>query len=127
MPILLYGCETWALLSNHVQKLQSFVNKCVRSICKISMRNMLRNTEIKRGNIERVGSILQLKTFKWLGHIERMADSRWPKKILVSKICGKRSQCDQKQRWYDEMNNDLKAIGLVSVAKQKTESNDGKI
>ena len=54
MPILLYGCETWALLSNHVQRLQSFVNKCVRSICEISMRDMLKNTEIRRGNIERV-------------------------------------------------------------------------
>ena len=99
MPILLYGCETWAPLSNHVQRLQSFVNKCVWSICEISMRDMLRNIEIRRrGNIERVDSILQLKRLKWLGHIERMADSRWPKKLLVSKICGgKRSQGGQKQ------------------------------
>ena len=89
MPILLYGCETWAPLSNHVQRLQSFVNMCVRSICEISMRDMLRNIEIRRrGNIEGVGSILQLKRLKWLGHIERMADSRRPKKLLVSKICG---------------------------------------
>ena len=40
MPILLYGCETWAPLSNHVQRLQSFVNKCVWSICEISMRDV---------------------------------------------------------------------------------------
>ena len=120
MPILLYGCETWASLSNHVQRLQSFVNKCVWSICEISMRN----TEIRRrGNIERVDSILQLKRLKWLGHIERMADSRWPKKLLVSKICGdKRSQGGQKHRWHDVVNNDLKAFGLVSGWRSKAKN-----
>ena len=63
------------------------------------MKDVLKNTEIRRrGNIERVASIFQLKRLKWLGHIERMADSRWPKKLLVSKICGgKRSQGSQKQ------------------------------
>ena len=71
MPILLYGCETWAPLSNHVQRLQSFVNKCARSICEISMRNKLRNTEIRRGNVESVDSIFQLKRLKWLGNVER--------------------------------------------------------
>ena len=124
MPILLYGRETRAPLSNHVQRLQSFVNKCVRSICEISMRDMLRNTEIRRkGNIERVDSILQLKRLKWLGHNERMADSRWPKKLLVSKICGgKRSQGGQKHRWHDVVNNDLKAIGLVSGWRSKAKN-----
>ena len=39
MPILLYGSETWALLSNHVRKLQSFGNSCVQSIGEISMRD----------------------------------------------------------------------------------------
>ena len=124
MPILLYGCEAWALLSNHVQRLQSFVNKCVWSICEISMRDMLRNTEIRRrGNIEGVASILQLKRLKWLGHIERMADSRRPKKLLVSKICGgKRSRGGQKHRWHDVVNNDLKAIGLVSGWRSKAKN-----
>ena len=110
-----------APLSNHVQRLQSFFNKCVRSICEISMRDMLRNTEIRRrGNIERVDSILQLKRLKWLGHIEKMADFRWPKKLLVSKICGsKRSQGGQKHRWHDVVNNDLKAIGSGWRSKAK--------
>ena len=124
IPILLYGCETWAPLSNHAQRLQFFANKCVWSICEISMRDMLRNTEIRRKeNIERVDSILQLKRLKWLGHIERMADSRWPKKLLVSKICGgKRSQGGQKHRWHDVVNNDLKAIGLVSGWRSKAKN-----
>ena len=91
------------------------------------MRDMLRNTEIRRrGNIERVASILQLKRLKWLGHIERMADSRWSKKLLISKICdGKRSQ---KHWWHDVVNNDLKAIGLVSGwrSKAKNRTNGGK-
>ena len=53
------------------------------------MRDKLRNIEIRRrGNIERVGSIFQLKKLKWLRHIERMADSKRPKKLLVSKIRG---------------------------------------
>ena len=117
MPILLYGCETRDPLSNHVQRLQSFVNKCIWSLCEISMRDMLRNTEIRRSNIERVDSILQLKRFKWLGHIERMADSRWLKKLLVSKRCG-----GQKHRWHDVVNNDLKAIGLVSGWRSKAKN-----
>ena len=52
-----------------------------------------------------------------------MADSRWPKKLLVSKICGdKRSQGGQKHRWHDVVNNDLKAIGLVSGWRSKAKN-----
>ena len=48
MPILLYGCETWAPLSNYVQRLQSFVNKCVRSICEISERHVKKHRNKKK-------------------------------------------------------------------------------
>ena len=121
--ILLYGCETWVLLSNHIQRLQYFVNKCVLSICEIYMRDKLQNIEIRRGKIERVASILQLKRLKWLGHIERMADSWWAKKLLVGKIFGgKRSQGGQKHRWHDVVNNDSKAIGLVSDWRSKAKN-----
>jgi hypothetical protein len=30
--VLLYGCETWFVTNNTTQKLQAFVNKCLRNI-----------------------------------------------------------------------------------------------
>ena len=52
-----------------------------------------------------------------------MADSRWPKKLLVSKICGgKRCQGGQKHKWHDVVNNDLKAIGSVSGWRSKAKN-----
>ena len=126
LPVLLYGCESWAPLSHHIQRLQKFLTRCLRIVYNISLWQKLRNTEIRKiANIERVETMIQLRRLRWLGHVERMPETRLPKILLVSKIAdGKRSQGGQKQRWHDVINSDLKSLNLIS--NWRTKANDRK-
>ena len=37
LPTLLYGAETWAISSASLRKLESFHNRCVRSMCHVNL------------------------------------------------------------------------------------------
>jgi hypothetical protein len=32
MSVLLYGCETWKITQDIINKLQTFINRCLRNI-----------------------------------------------------------------------------------------------
>ena len=120
IPVLLYGSESWAPLNHHLQRLNTFVNQCLRTILGLFL-DKIRNTEIRnRANIERIKTLLRRRRLKWLGHIQRMKNSRLPKQLVVSKIKeGKRLHGKQKQRWHDVVNADLKSLDMVSTWRTK--------
>ena len=105
IPNLLYGSETWNLLQKHTQRLQVFVNRCLRIITGTSLWEKIRNTQLRSSsNIDRVEVMIQKRRLKWLGH------------LLISKIAdGKRHQGGQKQRWHDLVQSDLKKLNIVDV------------
>ena len=73
-----------------------------------------------RANIERIETLLRRRRLRWLGHIQRMENSRLPKQLVVSKIKeGKRLHGKQKQRWHDVVNADLKSLDMVSTWRTK--------
>ena len=121
LPVLLYGSESWAPLNHHFQRLNTFVNQCLRTILGLSLFDKIRNTEIRnRANIERIETLLRRRRLRWLGHIQRTENSRLPKQLVVSKIKeGKRLHGKQKQRWHDVVNADLKSLDMVSTWRTK--------
>ena len=121
IPNLLYGSETWNLLQKHTQRLQVFVNRCLRIITGTSLWEKMRNTQLQSSsNIDRVEVMIQKRRLKWLGHLERMPDDRLPRRHLVSKIAGgKRHQGEQKQRWHDLVQLDLKKLNIVDFWRAK--------
>ena len=46
MTVLLYGCQTWKTTKGTIKKLQTFVNKCLRTILKIRWHDRVRNEEL---------------------------------------------------------------------------------
>ena len=116
IPTLLYGSETWNLLTHHTQRLQVFVNKCLRIITRTFLWEEMRKTQLRNlTKIERVDVLIQKRRLQWLGYVERMSDERLQKKLLVSKIMnGKRCQGGQKQRWHNLIHADLKQLNMVA-------------
>ena len=47
LPTLLYGSEAWAVTAPQHKRLQSFVMRCLRIILRVSVRDKVRNTEIR--------------------------------------------------------------------------------
>jgi len=46
--VLLYGCETWIVISKIRRKIQSFVNRCLRYILRIWWPNVISNKDLRR-------------------------------------------------------------------------------
>ena len=60
LPTLLYGSETWNLLQHNIQRLQVFVNRCLRIITGTSLWEKMRNTQLRnKANIDRVDVMIQ--------------------------------------------------------------------
>ena len=99
LPVLLFESESWAPLNHHLQRLNTFVNQCLQTILGFSLFDKIKNTQIRNcENIERIETLLRRKRLRWLGHVQKMENSRLPKQLVVSKIKdGKRLHGKQKQ------------------------------
>ena len=65
------------------------------------------------GEMERVETMIMKRRLRWLGHLERMENSRIPKCFLVCRpVTGRRSAGGQKKRWCDVLVSDLKWCDL---------------
>ncbi len=53
--ILLYGREAWCLREDHFNRLRSFHNRCVRSICRIAMSHTIEHRITSKSLFERHG------------------------------------------------------------------------
>ena len=86
---LLYASETWALPKQQLHRLEVFQMKCLRKICKVSLKDKIRN-EIILGwcNAARVSNIVSHRRLRWLGHLARMPDERLPKRVLFGHMDG---------------------------------------
>ena len=116
LSTLLYGSKTWVPSAAQLKRLQAFIMGCLRAILGVSRRDMKRNTELRlMAGIERVEVMVMRRRLRWLGHVERMADSRIPKCLLVCQpYGGKRSVRGQKRQWNDLVISDLKKCDLLA-------------
>ena len=102
IPTLLYGLECCVLLEPHLNRLQSFIMRCLRIILHVSMWDKCRNTTLCKLAKQRVLSILSQRRLRVLGHIACMDNSHLPQKLLVcAPAGGSRCAGGQKRRWCD--------------------------
>ena len=55
LSILLYGCETWTLMSNEEKRISAFENKAHRRLLEINYRHMKTNQYVNETIIKLVG------------------------------------------------------------------------
>jgi hypothetical protein len=67
--VLLYGCETWLVSAEIQRKLQSFINRCLRHICRIWWPRVMSNEKLwKETNEENINIEIRWRKFSWIGH-----------------------------------------------------------
>jgi hypothetical protein len=77
--------------------------------------------ELRIKNNEEIDNIIRKKhivrfvkasRISWIRHVERMEDSRMPKRVIREKIYTRRKSGRPKVRWLDDVQEDLREMGI---------------
>ena len=105
LPVMTYGAETLTLTTASANKLMVTQRKMERSMLGVSLRDHIRNEDLRRrtGVTDVVNQIRKLK-WNWAGHVARMSDGRWTKRLLEWRPrLDKRSKGRPPTRWTDDL------------------------
>uniref|UniRef100_A0A8D8XZ49 Craniofacial development protein 2 n=1 Tax=Cacopsylla melanoneura TaxID=428564 RepID=A0A8D8XZ49_9HEMI len=118
-PVATYGGETWTLTEADKERLRRFERRIIRKIyggVKINNEWRIRyNAEIN-GILEHqdIVRFIKARRIEWYGHIQRMEDSRMPKKVMNAKVYNTRRRGRPKMRWLDNVCTDLQTMKVTS-------------
>ncbi len=116
LATLLYGCESWAVSKDQLQKLGTFHMRCLRRICGLTLWQRKRNQDILAAcKMETIEALVKFRRLRWLGHIARMEDDRLPKQLLFAQLEKKSSVGPGRpiKCWTDYVRDDLRTISLA--------------
>jgi len=79
LPVMTYGCETWALNNAMMDTPTVAQRKMEHIMLRIILRDRKRNTWIlqETGVSDIINAIRKAK-HRWTGHVARLSDNRWP-------------------------------------------------
>jgi hypothetical protein len=116
-PVLLYGCETWAMGKNDESKISIFERKVLRKIYgpvndkgkwQIRYNNELYQLLGEPDIIKEV----QARRVRWLGHLFRGNESNPCRKLRFKRPEGTRQVGRPPERWLECAEEDLRSIGV---------------
>lgn len=122
LSILLYGSECWCLREDLFQRLRVFHNSCVRTMCKVTMRQVMKfkltNDELfERLNIYSLDAYYNSRLLRWVGHVARMKMSRMPRKLLTGWVNHKRPVGAPQMTYGRTVNKALKSKNITTTFK----------
>ncbi|KAI5739477.1 hypothetical protein M8J77_019725 [Diaphorina citri] len=114
LSTLLYSSECWTTTTNHMNVLNAFHLRCLRTICRIKWTDRTLNEEVlKKTGMLSINNIIQKRRLRWAGHISRMDEGRTPHQVAFSELKkGKRQQQKPKKRWIDALKQDFKELQI---------------
>ena len=117
LSILLYGAESWTMKKDDKNRLHVFEMTCLRRILGVTRLDKIRNTKIKESlNLDQdVLNRIVVKRLKYFGHINRMQNTRYPKKAMEGNVIGHRPRGRPPKRWLDCISQDCKTRSITSL------------
>jgi hypothetical protein len=55
---------------------------------------------------------VKARRISWVGDVERMEDSRMPKRVMIEKMYTRRKRSRPKVRWLDDVQEGVRAMGI---------------
>ena len=105
-PVIMYGCESWAIKKSEHQRIDAFELWCWRKLLRVPWTARRSNQPIlKEINPEHSleGLMLRLK-LQYFGHLMGRADS-FEKTLMLGKSEGGKRRGRQRMRWLDGITN----------------------
>ena len=86
MNTLLYACETWAITSQQLQRLEAFHNRCIRRMKGVTLLDHITTDQLHTmaPTTEPVGVWVRRAQLRWIGHLARREGSYAPKLMLFA-------------------------------------------
>jgi hypothetical protein len=114
-----YGSPVWNTTAAHIQKLESCQFRLLRSMCGWywrdfqSYEDILMLAEEVGAKIFPIELVIRESRVKYVGHVERMEDSRLPKILLHGEAeHGKRQQGGAEKTYRSVVKTDMKKLGI---------------
>ena len=117
-PSVTYGCETWYLKGTIKHKLMVFERKVLRTIFGSTKErdgtwriktNVELNKLIRHKNII---NYIKTQRLSWFCHLHRMSEERMVRKVYKWKLMLTRPLGRPKNRWEDDVRNDMKKMKI---------------
>lgn len=128
-PVVMYGSETWTMTVAEEELLRRWERKILRKIFgavnEDGQWRIRRNKELEElyRNADLVTEI-KCNRLRWLGHVERMSEDRAVKKVYRGNPGGKRCKGRPRKRWLEDVENDLRKMGVRRWRKRAEERQD---
>ena len=95
LSILLYGAESWCLKEELLHQLRRFHARCIRTMCRITMKHTWKHRInasdlLKRLGLLKIDAYIRRRQLRWAGHVARMSMDRLPRKMMSCWVRNKR-------------------------------------
>ena len=111
-PVLLHGCELWALRNKEQDILERTEMRMVRWIAGISLLERRESDDIRRmRGVCTIREKAREARLRYFGQVKRRGDDEPVKKAMLTPITGRRSVGRQRVRWRDVLKRDINELG----------------
>jgi len=116
-PVVTYSSESWALTTKDETNLRVFERQILRKMFgPANIDNIWRirnNMEFDKLTEDAdIVRFIKAQSIKWLGHVQRMDQARQTRKLLDWKTVGTRLVRRTRQRWQEDVMEDLKKLKI---------------
>jgi hypothetical protein len=114
LPVLLFGSETWALTQKQADRLEVVHSDCLRHILNVRLADRHSKQHLwSQCDTVSLASHLTAHRLRWLGHVLRMGEERYPRQVLFSLMhdAGAAPRGAPPMSWEKCVTRDLQALG----------------
>ena len=109
--VLLYGAETWRMNKTTLNRIQTFVNQCLRKILGIQWMDKVSNKDLWE-RTSQVQMEIDILKRRWLGHTLRKPNTNITRQALTWNPQGERKRGRPKNTWWHDLEADITQTGL---------------
>ena len=112
--VLLYGAETWRITNTTINKVQTFVNNCLRRILQIHWPDTISNSELWEKTQQRpVEEEIRRRRWAWIGHSLRKPVTSTTRQALTWNPQGKLRRGRPRNTWRRDLQADTRKMGYT--------------
>ncbi|XP_058816287.1 uncharacterized protein LOC131679564 [Topomyia yanbarensis] len=110
--VLLYASETWCVSVENTQRLQVFINRCLRYIIRAWWpHNWISNAELhRRCHQKPIATEIRERKWRWVGHTLRRGGNEICKQALDWNPAGHRSRGRPTGSWWRSLSKEIKEV-----------------